>query len=178
MRELIAAGEQHRSLIRRMYELYIYDFSPMTGTDLTDDGWWTDEHFPEAWPAQGREIYLFRVDGQWAGFAFVKRGSYLQPGAAQNSVMDEFFVMRKYRRQGVGTHFAQRLFDRYPGTWEVGEIVENVEAQKFWRAVIGAYTGGRYTEQMANNAAWKGPVQIFAAGGGGGAASGHGGGSG
>ncbi len=45
--------------------------------------------------------------------------------------MDEFFVMRKYRRKGVGEIVAREVFDRLPGTWEVGQIAPNEVARKF-----------------------------------------------
>ena len=38
------------------------------------------------------------------------------------------------------------MFDAFPGKWEVTQLASNVEAQKFWRRVIGEYTGGRYEE--------------------------------
>jgi predicted acetyltransferase len=38
------------------------------------------------------------------------------------------------------------MFDAFPGRWEVAETARNVEAQAFWRAVIGRYTRGRYEE--------------------------------
>ena len=50
-------------------------------------------------------------------------------------------------RVEVGTEVARRVFDRYPGKWEVTQLTRNVDAQAFWRRVIGAYTGGRYEER-------------------------------
>jgi predicted acetyltransferase len=83
------------------------------------------------------------------------------PGAPGHFWMDEFFVMQKYRRQGVGEHVATCLFDRFAGTWEVGEIPNNVNGQAFWRKVIGRYTGGHYEEQMPGAETWPGPIQVF-----------------
>ena len=62
--------------------------------------------------------------------------------------MDEFFVMRKYRRIGVGSAFATRLFDMFPGRWEVAEVAPNTNGAAFWRAVIGKYTDGHFEERI------------------------------
>jgi len=159
MIDLLRAAPSHRSLLRQMYELYCHDFSPMTGADVGDDGYWTGDDFLDPWP-DNLHIYVIRVDRQWAGFAWVAFGSYVDLHAA-NFLMDEFFVLRKYRRRGVGEWAAVWLFNQYPGTWEVGEVPENVEAQQFWRTVIDHYTGGQYREVNVNNARWRGPVQIF-----------------
>jgi predicted acetyltransferase len=159
MIELLRAAPSQRSLLRQLYELYCHDFSPMTRADIGDDGYWTGDDFLDPWP-DDLHIYLIRVDQQWAGFAWVAFGGYSDPSAA-NFLMDEFFVLRKYRRRGVGEWAAVWLFNHYPGTWEVGEVPVNVEAQQFWRTIISRYTGGHYREISVNNERWHGPVQIF-----------------
>src|SRR5512138_2174041 len=100
MIDLLRAAPSHRSLLRQLYELYCHDFSPMTKSDLGDDGYWTGDDFLDPWP-DNLHVYLIRVDQQWAGFAWIAFGSYSDPQAA-GTLMDEFFVLRKYRRRGVG----------------------------------------------------------------------------
>lgn len=159
--ELIRAQPQHRALVRRLYELYCHDFSPMTQTPIGDDGWWTGDDFLHVWPDDELQIFLVRLDSCWAGFAWVARGSYVDPFIDDHYLMDEFFIMRQYRRQGLGEQIAVRLFNKFSGIWEVGEIPENVEAQAFWRMVIGRYTDHHFDERNVDNERWHGPVQIF-----------------
>jgi len=71
---------------------------------------------------------------------------YVDPQSA-NFLMDEFFVLRQYRRRGVANGRRVAL-QSISGTWEVGEIPENVDAQHFWRTVIDRYTGA-ITEKSA-----------------------------
>ena len=158
--ELLSAAPQDRSLLRQLYELYCHDFSPLTRADIGDDGYWTGDDFLAPWPG-GLRVFLIRVDGHWAGFAWVAVGGYVEPEATDHFLMDEFFVMRKYRRRGVGEWAAVCLFNQFSGVWEVGEIPENVEAQRFWRTVIDRYTHGDFREVDVNNKRWQGPVQIF-----------------
>jgi hypothetical protein len=40
----------------------------------------------------------------------------------------------------------------------------NVAATAFWRKAIGTYTGGRFTEDVIDDARWCGPVQQFTSG--------------
>ncbi|CAG0927391.1 hypothetical protein TFLX_00430 [Thermoflexales bacterium] len=161
MIDLVRAALPHRALLRQLYELYCHDFSAMTQADLGEDGYWTGDDFLDPWP-DDLHIYLIRVDQQWAGFAWIAFGSYADPqSASAGFLMDEFFVLRKYRRRGVGEWAAAWLFNHYPGQWEVGEIPENAEAQRFWRTIIDRYTDGQYREVNVNNERWQGPVQIF-----------------
>ena len=60
--------------------------------------------------------------------------------------MGEFFVLRKFRRRGVGKQAAHRLFARHPGRWEVRELPSNMPAQGFWRRIIADYTQGDFSE--------------------------------
>ncbi len=67
--------------------------------------------------------------------------------------MAEFFVMRKYRRGGVGGEAARAVFAMFPGEWQVRQIRRNEAAIKFWRAAIPV----AFTEDTND----EGPVQHF-----------------
>jgi predicted acetyltransferase len=144
-------------------QLYLYDFSEFDDeeaeTDATGRFTGFDDQLDDYWRRPGYLPFLFRVGGRPAGFALVRRLD--RPGREPTWGMAEFFVMRRYRRRGAGRRAAVTLFDRLPGRWEVGQIRVNTAAIAFWRRVIGDYTGGRFSEQGADDPAWRGPVQIF-----------------
>jgi predicted acetyltransferase len=100
------------------------------------------------------------VDDKLAGFALVLARSRLT-GTSGVFDMAEFFVMRSYRRKGVGLAAAHAAFARFKGPWEVRQQDENAAATSFWRRAIGAYTGGNYREVRSSSAEWTGPVQTF-----------------
>ena len=54
-----------------------------------------------------------------------------------------------------------RIFERFPGPWQVGQIIENVAAIAFWRKVISRYTHDNFQEHSLDNDNWHGPVQTF-----------------
>ena len=73
----------------------------------------------------------------------------------------EFFVVRRYRRQGVGTRAAAAIFGLRRGRWEVRERTGNAAARAFWRKAIGAYTNGEFDEIVVADERWQGWVQRF-----------------
>jgi predicted acetyltransferase len=73
----------------------------------------------------------------------------------------EFFVMRCYRRRGVGKEAARLAFALHRGRWEVRETKHNYPAQRFWRALINEYMSGAYHEKVLDNDKWRGPIQSF-----------------
>lgn len=152
-----SATRSDKSLLRRLMELYLYDFSEFTEEDVNEHGLYGYEYLDHYWTQTERHPFLIYVDDQTAGFALV-RTLRLETGEVIHSVA-EFFIMRKYRGQGVGREVAYRLFDRFPGRWRVGQRRANRGAQIFWRKVIGEYTGGEFEE--STHPRWDGPMQTF-----------------
>ena len=149
-----------RPVVERLLQLYLYDFAEIMGGDVEADGVYHYISLDETWNDPLAHTYLVRVDGMLAGLAIVIERSHFT-GATDVTCMDEFFVMRKYRRLGVGQEAATRLFDLFPGRWEVAVVAPNTGALAFWRQVIGEYTGGRYDERFEESDLWHGPVQTF-----------------
>ena len=50
--------------------------------------------------------------------------------------MSEFFVMKKYRRQGIGKKAAIEVLQMHPGKWELTIHPNNPVSHKFWKSVI------------------------------------------
>src|SRR3990170_764680 len=56
----------------------------------------------------------------------------------------EFFVLKKYRKSGIGTKAAEMAFSKFPGKWYVDVIQANQPARSFWEKVFNSFTGGKY----------------------------------
>jgi predicted acetyltransferase len=147
------------SILRNLGELYVHDFSEITHTELNDAGRFDHDFWRGCWSGE-RTPYLLRVDDHLAGFAIVDRGSRIANDPAVHDVA-EFFVVRRYRRQGIGTRAAAELFRRRRGRWEVRERNGNAAARAFWRRAIGAYTNGEFDELVVADERWHGWVQRF-----------------
>lgn len=111
---------------------------------LTLDHYWTEA---------GRYPFFILVARKLAGFVLVRALE------ADTYELAEFFILRKYRRHGIGHQVAYRVFDQFPGAWQVGQEVGNLPAQQFWRTVIRSYTGSAFSEEAGGS----GPVLRFQA---------------
>jgi predicted acetyltransferase len=163
MISLDPASAAERPVLENLFQLYAYDWSELGWMELGPDGRFADPSLDGYWRDPDRHPFLIRVDGRLAGFALVAGTSRLT-GAAGVFDMAEFFVLRKYRRQGVGFAAASAAFDRFTGRWEIRQRDENVAATAFWRRVVARYTDGRYREIRCDDADWVGPVQTFTSG--------------
>lgn len=142
---LVPARQKH--IIENMMQFYLYDFTQFLDFDLNHQGlfapypdldqfWMNREtHYP----------FLITYMNKPAGFALVER---MDDPTEGDYYLTEFFVMKKYRRTGLGTWASYQLFDRLQGRWKVTEVSTNLPAQAFWRKVIRAYTKDRFQERV------------------------------
>ena len=159
-------GAEAGPVLRRLMQLYLYDLGTLDGWNISTEGLYGDaEKIDRFWTEPGRRSFLIKVDAALAGFALVR--DQAQHAGAGTHEISEFFVLRKFRRQRVGERVAMMLFDMAPGPWEVSQLASNLPAQEFWRAVIGRYTAGKFTDIEHAHAEsgwpWRGRIQRFEA---------------
>ena len=133
------ATAAERPVLENLVQLYIHDFSELfAGTprgDLSDDGRYrVDIPLDRWWQAADHIPLLLRLDGRLAGFALLNAAPHGIAPVDHN--VAEFFVVRKYRRAGLGTAAAHALFSRYPGRWEAAVMRGNSAARGFWERCI------------------------------------------
>lgn len=144
---LHAASGADAGLFANLMQLYCYDLSPVfTQFEMGEDGRFPYARLPLYFSEPERRFpFLIRLDGRIAGFVLVSRGS---PASADPQALDvaEFFVLRRFRRSGVGRRAAALLWDRLPGTWTVRVAEVNRVVLPFWRGTIEAYLGAEAGE--------------------------------
>jgi predicted acetyltransferase len=144
MMDIRRVDRSQAPVVDNLLELYCHDMAEWFLVDAHEDGRY-------AYPAEevwndGVDVYLARLDRVPIGFALV--GS-AEPYVGDPSVkdLDEFFIVRRHRRGGLGQALATHVWNAYPGQWLVRVFQGNRPALPFWRAAIGRYTGGGYSEE-------------------------------
>lgn len=138
--EVVPAAAEQAPILANLLQLYAHDFSKFHHVEIGADGRFVYNHLPLYWSEPGRHPFLVWVDGKLAGFVLVKKGSEVS-GNANRWDMAEFFVLRAYRRRGVGTRIAHEVWKRFPGVWDVRVMQSNVTAFNFWKRAIAEFTG-------------------------------------
>ena len=161
-----SASPADRAPLQHMLELYQYELSDIWDQDLDEQGEYgyaLDKFFDPALRGHTHHAFIVRAEGQFAGFALVNDA--LKVGAVgQGHWMDQFFILKKYRRQGLGRLAATQVFAARPGHWEVGQMLANHAAQAFWRRVIAELPQAspmEYREHRLTGGWWEGIVQCF-----------------
>jgi predicted acetyltransferase len=138
--EVIPAPPEQEPVLANLLELYAHDFSEFVDLQLGADGRFGYEHLPSYWTESNRHPFLITADGRLAGFVFVRRGSEISDDAEVWDVA-EFFIVRGFRRLGLGTKAAHEIWKKFPGRWEVRVLERNQQAKSFWARAVKEFLG-------------------------------------
>lgn len=138
--EVIPAPPERRATLANLFELYAHDFSEFVDIKLGPDGRFGYRDLHLYWEEPGRHPFIITADGHLAGFAFVRKGSEIS-GEAEVWDVAEFFVVRGFRRLGVGMSAARDIWGKFQGRWEVRVLERNPKAVAFWRRAISEFLG-------------------------------------
>jgi predicted acetyltransferase len=124
--ELRPISEDDKVVFERLLELYRYDFSEYRPYALSVHGTYGYRYVDNYFTDDAYEACFVLVDGELAGFTMTGR---LDDGF---HTMAEFFIVRRWRRRGVGRTAAHLTFARHPGRWRVAFDDTNGPAAEFW----------------------------------------------
>ncbi|MEZ4863860.1 MAG: GNAT family N-acetyltransferase [Caldilineaceae bacterium] len=145
-----AQTPHEQRVLHNLFELYLYDFSTIEPQPIGADGRFSHPEMLAAyWEDPQRYPFLIQQECTPIGFALVKRGSALA-GDLEAMDLAEFFILRSFRRSGIGRQAAHQVWDRFPTPtrWLVRVLTVNTPALAFWEAAIGPYTQGEYVREQ------------------------------
>lgn len=161
-------GEPHqRAALDNLVQLYIHDFTDFLAPDRKP-GVGEDGRFAELidldryWTDADRSVWFIRVGDALAGFALLDRTSHCARSVDHN--MGEYFVVRTFRRAGIGAQAAIDLIKMHAGQWEIAVGARNLPALKFWPRVVAAANAAKIETLAGDGIAWTGPITRFVVG--------------
>ncbi len=142
-----ATDEKGKEIILNLMQLYTYELSSFEDETakfvLLDNGLFAMSKYVELyWKENERHPYILKHNGEIAGFVLVR---LREDGKYE---IAEFFVLNKYRKLGAGKYMANQMFKLYHGKWEIRTLLENKNAQEFWRKVVSEASNGNFDEMM------------------------------
>lgn len=144
MMKLIEVTTQNELIYFNLIQSYEAEFSPITKKKPNVQGLFELDTSLDA-QHQG---FILTVDTLPAGIAAI--------GIEANHHYEicEFYIVPYYRKQGIGKHFAQLIWQHRAGDWEVKQIQGAEYATQFWRKTIGEYTNNQFTEDQYKDEYW------------------------
>ncbi|XMB85307.1 GNAT family N-acetyltransferase [Mycoplasmatota bacterium WC44] len=146
--EIVPVLEEEKTILARLIELYEYDFTEFENNDVNSLGLYGYSYLDYYWTEDRRFPYFIKVDGKLAGFVMVCDFCYVSKDK-DTLFVSEFFIMKKYRKQGIGKFAANEVFNMHKGKWELTLHPRNLVSLNFWNSVIEECSGGNY--KLYNN---------------------------
>ncbi|MCG7488571.1 GNAT family N-acetyltransferase [Vibrio sp. Of14-4] len=136
-----------KCVLENLFSYYVYDMSEFLGLSITDNGLFTfDKNSLTAyWHQNDHKPYFIYVENEIAGFVLLRR----YPECKSIWDIEQYFVLKKFKGQGVGKRAFQQLTEKYPGQWQVRILKENKVAMKFWLATIESIVKTDYLSELA-----------------------------
>ena len=133
--ELISTDVEQLPLIRNLYQFYAYESSDWEQEDIEVDGrfYIHEPHLQRYWQEPDWSAQLILVDGFIAGFLLIERSEL--PGIEALEFAD-LFILKKYRRQGIGRALVQQVIVAGGGSWLVSFYEQDTLARQFWQCLL------------------------------------------
>ena len=97
--------------LEQLLELYQYDLSDIWPQDLDSQGRYGFD-LSRHRRAEGSRAYIAKCGSQYAGFALTAPAIVTR---TEGTWMEQFFILKRYRRTGAGTVLAKHVFSSHPG---------------------------------------------------------------
>jgi predicted acetyltransferase len=135
---------EEKQILKNLGELYIYELSQYNFIDVNELGLYNNlDDLDLYWTEQNRYPFFIKVDNKLAGFILVYDGRQIEE-IESNFSIDDFFIMYKYKRHGIGKFCVRYIFDKFKGKWQIWFHQRNEVARYFWHKTINEYTKGKY----------------------------------
>jgi predicted acetyltransferase len=145
--EILRVTFEKKIILRNLMELYQYDMSQYEDecdSDVNEYGLYDYKYLDHYWTEEGRHPFFVMKSGKLAGFVLVREIKVANT-TSKHSVA-EFFILRKYRRQGIGKEVAYKVFEMFKGKWSIAWLDTNSSAEAFWKRIVSEFSGGNYSE--------------------------------
>lgn len=131
-----------RAVLENLFQYYIYDMSEFTGWPPANSGLYTfnSTSLDRYWQLTDHVPYFIYADNELAGFVLIRP----YPGKLDVLDVEQFFVLRKFKGQGVGKDALAAVLAIHPGQWQIRVLKENSAAFRFWHSAVGRIVGSNY----------------------------------
>lgn len=143
--QVTQVDQSANDILVNLMELYLHDMAEWFQFDTHPNGLYTYDT-SNVWK-KGMDVYFCYAGTIPVGFGIIDTAERFSNDPTMRD-MDEFFIVRRYRRLGLGQAFATYLWQEYPSPWIVRVYQKNLPALSFWRSAISKHTGGDYQETI------------------------------
>lgn len=128
----------YREWLRHVYPLYLHDLSQFDqhAYRLSASGQWEPDHLPYWFSHAFCHPFVLLSGTGPVGFAFIGEVPFPFMSEDVQFRLSEFFILRAFRRSGIGRRAALAVLAPFTGSFELTVLEANTPALAFWRTVL------------------------------------------
>ena len=127
-------NEYNKLVFDQMFEDYLEELNDYFYIPSDDNNRRGDEWLQYYYESSFHEGYLLQDDNQFIGFCLICNTTFNLKD--DRLFLSEFYISKNNRKNHYGKHFAKKVFNLYPGKWELSVHPKNLISIKFWDNVI------------------------------------------
>lgn len=130
--ELIEIYKENEEILSNLLSLYLHDLSEFSSEiTISQNGLYEFDAIDEYLSKTNLHALLIKVDNNIAGFILLSESPYVKEGC--DLCIQEFFILKNYRRNGIGNMALNLLYKKYIGKYCLMIMGKNIIALNFWR---------------------------------------------
>ena len=145
--ELKILGENEKHILKNLWSLYVHDLSEYRETlNVLEDGTYPFPDFDLYFKEDYMHPILIKVDGKIGGFVLLTEPPYSK---VYDYGIQEFFILKKYRKKGVGTQVINKIFKTYKGNYRYLILEKNIASRSMFLKLFKS-SNIKYEEKLIN----------------------------
>lgn len=123
-------------ILKHLMSLFLHDLSEFNEEQEfnQESGLFEFDAFEWFFEKEGLTPYFIKHEDDIIGFILLQSSPYTNP-ERYDYLINSFFILKKYRRKGLGKQAVQDLFQQCPGRYAIGQLSNNIPAIQFWRKI-------------------------------------------
>ncbi|KJB86260.1 hypothetical protein AZ66_19890 [Paenibacillus sp. E194] len=123
-------------ILKHLMTLFLHDLSEFNEEQEfnQESGLFEFDAFEWFFEKEGLFPFFIKHEDDIIGFILLQSSPYTNP-ERYDYLINSFFILKKYRRKGLGKQAVQDLFQQCPGRYAIGQLSNNIPAIQFWRKI-------------------------------------------
>ena len=129
--QITRIDNSQKELFLNLYNLYLYDLSEFSGEELLEEGKYDPTNTYLYLERAELHPFFILYDGKVIGFVLVCSPPYVDDDV--DYTVQELFLVKKYRGQGLAAQAVNLVFAQFQGRFKVEQLANNLSAVSFWK---------------------------------------------
>jgi predicted acetyltransferase len=151
--QIINVDYAKKEILKNLMTLYLHDLSEFSNeiNINQESGLFEFDVFDLFFEKEGLTPFFIVHEKNVIGFILLQSGPYSNQEFA-DYVLNSFFILKKYRRRGLGREACREFFNKFPGRYAIGQLLNNKPAILYWKNIYKTFNIDFYEKEEIEEA--------------------------